>query len=66
MIYLNKFLSEHPTFQKVSDLTDEDQRVIRWAADKGYARIELAPGDVEVVSKHQLAKAKMWWEKMHG
>lgn len=66
MIYLNKFLSEHPTFQKVSDLTDEDQKVIRWAADKGYARIELAPGGVEVVSKHQMTKAKMWWEKMHG
>ena len=66
MIYLTKFLSEHPTFQKISDLEDKEQEIVRWASNEGYARIELAPGDVEVVSKHQLKKAKMWWKKMHG
>ena len=65
-MYLNKFLQEHPSFSKVDSLAEEDKEKVLWAADNGYARVELAPGDVQVVSKHQLTKAKMWWEKMHG
>lgn len=62
-MYLTKFLSEHPSFQTLDSLTDADKEVVLWAKQEGYVRTELAPGNVEVVSKHQIEKAKMWWEK---
>lgn len=62
-MYLTKFLAEHPSFQTLDSLTDEDKEVVLWAKEKGYVRTEQAPSDVEVVSKHQIEKAKMWWEK---
>lgn len=66
MVHLNKFLLEHSDFKVVSSLTEEDQEKVRWADAEGYARIELAPGNVEVVSIPQIEKARMWWEKLHS
>lgn len=65
-MYLTKFLSEHPSFQTLDSLKEEERKIVLWAKKEGYARTEQAPGNVEVVSKHQIEKSKMWWEKTGG
>lgn len=64
MIYLNRFLKEHPSFSVLQNLEKIDKEIVLWAKEHGYIRTEFAPGNVEVISKHQIEKAKMWWEKV--
>lgn len=65
-MFLQDFLNSHRDYALLASLTEEEQKVVRWAHENHYVQVETVMGGYEVVSMHNRKKAKMWWNKHFG
>lgn len=64
--FVERFFSQNLNYMRMENLTEEEQKKVRWAKEQGYATFKTLPMGVEAVTEEDLRNSLMWWEKING